>query len=399
MTKEIETLCSFENRGPTKEGERKASEYLEKRMKELGLDTHVQRFKVSPHYYWAYFIHALLVILAGVATIWTRPIWIPILSACIITFLIVSFWGDLTTRFHLVRNIIPKYPSQNIIGKIPKDNAKKNIIVSAHYDAAKAGSNVFDPDLDEKVTKFYKEKFDSTPNVMMPILICMFGVLVVALIRLFIPSGKAMWIITWVFQGIFSLGLLIAALAFLDIGTGHYVPGANDNLSGISAALSIASRIKKNPLKNSELTLLLVGCEEAIMMGMVEYFKKYGKELDRDKTYIINLETIGNGIVRYGTSEGFVRVKPYSRELIEIASYLKEHGGFSEIGTYEVRLGTDAMVPLVRGFKPITIIATNENYFVPHYHTLNDKLENMDIRVTMRARDLALSMIYELDRL
>jgi len=396
MMKEIETICSFENRGPTKDGERKAAEYLSGRMREIGLDVNVEKFKVSPHYYWVYFVHVIIVLLCGIATIWTRPLWYPILCAAIVALVIISFWGDLTTRFHLIRNIIPRFPSQNVTGRIPHKEAKKHIIVSAHYDAAKVGSHVFDPELDEKVAKFYKEKFDSTPNVMMPIIITMYGILIVAIVRAIFPSGTLMWSITWAIQGICSLGLLVAAFAFFDIGTGVYVKGANDNLSGVAAMLSIASKIRKEPLKNSELTFLTVGCEEAIMMGMVEFMKTH-RELDKENTYFINLETIGNGIVRYATSEGFVRIKPYSEELLRIAKRLVESGEFPEIGTYEVRLGTDGMVPLVRGYKALTIIATNENNFVPHYHTLQDLPENMDIRVTERARDFALRIIRELD--
>jgi len=398
MMEEIETMAAFPLRGPTKPGEKQAAEYLASRMKEIGLETTVEPYKISPHYYWVYFTHTLLAILAGVATIWTRPAWIPWLMAAVLAFITVSFWGDLTTKFHLIRNIIPRYPSQNVVGVIPNEKAKRRIIVSAHIDAAKVGSLVFNPDLDEKVAKFYKEKFDSTPNVMMPILLSMVGLLVVAVVRAIVPSGVAMWTVTWIVQGICTAGLLVALVSFFDIGIGVYVPGACDNLSGIAGCMSICERVLAEPLANSELEFVGFGCEESIMMGAVQYMKKHARELDKENTYFINLESIGYGTVRYGTSEGFVRVRPYSSELVGIARGLKESGGFDEIGTYEVRLGTDAMVPLVRGFKAITIFGFNENNFVPNYHTPQDTPENMDIRVTERARDLAMAMIRELDK-
>lgn len=398
LMEEIETISLFEKRGPTKEGERRASEYLEKKMKDLGLEVRVEGFKISPHYYWVYFVHMLLAIVAGVATIWTTPVWIPWLMAGVLSFVLLSFWGDLTTRFHLIRNIIPRYPSQNVLGHIPREGAKKHVIVSAHYDAAKVGTIVFDPDLDEAVAKFYKEKFDTTPNVMMPMILAMFALIGVAVARALVHSGTAMWIATWIVQGIASVALLVAAFSFFDIGTGHYVRGACDNLSGVAAALSVTESILREPLENCEYTLLAVGCEEAIMMGMVQYFKMHGRSLDRENTYIINLESIGAGNVAYGLSEGFVRVRPYSEELVSICRGLKDSGEFPEIGTYEVRLGTDAMVPVVRGFKAISLIAVNENNFVPHYHSDDDIPENIDIEVTTRARDLALRMVRELDR-
>jgi len=397
MLQEIETLCAFEKRGPTKEGERKAAEYLKKRMEEIGLEAKIEPFKTSPHYYWVYFLHMALAIALGAVSLITRPAWVPVLAAALLCLVLLSFWGDLTTKFHIIRNLIPRFPSQNVVGHKRGENPRKHIIVLAHYDAAKVSKTVFNPELDEKIAKFFKEKFNKTPNVMMPMIIAMFLLICVSVARAVASAGKAMWISTGVIQGIASLILLIAAGAFLDIGTGHYVPGAIDNLTGIAASLSIAEDVARNQLKNSDFTFLATGCEEAIMMGMVEYMKRHGKDLDPENTYFINLESIGGGNVCYATSEGFVRVRPYSQELISIAEKLKENGDFPEIGTYEVRMGTDGMVPLVRGFKAITIISVNENNIVPNYHCSLDIPENVDISVTERARDFALRMIRELD--
>jgi hypothetical protein len=398
MMKEIETIAAFPMRGPAKEGERKAAAYLEQRMKELGFKTAVEGYRISPHYYWVYFVHAVLAVAAGIATIWTRPAWIPWLMAGVLAFITVSFWGDLTTRFHLIRNLIRRYPSQNVVGFVPNESATRHIFVSAHYDAARVGDIVFNPKLDEAIARFYKEKFDSTPNVMMPILACMVALFIVAVVRAVVPAGAAMWTATWIVAGIASAGLLVAALGFFDIGIGHYVPGAIDNLTGIAACLSIGEEVLASPLKNCDLTVLCFGCEEAIMMGAVQYFKKHGREIDRDNTYFINLESIGNGTIAYGVREGFVRARPYDAELVRICEGLKESGAFPEIGTYEVRLGTDAMVPLVRGFRSISLFAFNENNFCPYYHTSEDKPENVDISVTRRGRDLAMAMVRELDR-
>ncbi len=399
MLEEIKAICRFEKRGPTKEGERKAAEYLKKRMEDIGLNAAIEPFRTSPHYYWVYFLHMVVALALGIVSIISRPLWVPVLAAALLAFVLLSFWGDLTTKFHLIRNLIPRFPSQNVVGHKRVENPRKHIIVVAHYDAPKVGKTVFNPDLDERIAKFFKKKFNKTPNVMMPMIIAMFLLICVSIARAVVPSGKSMWIATGIVQGIASLILIIAAAAFLDIATGHYVPGAIDNLTGVASCISIADDLVKNPLENSDFTFLATGCEEAIMMGMVEYIKKHKRELDPEKTYFINLESIGGGKVCYATSEGFVRVRPYSKELISIARKLKENGEFPEVGTYEVRMGTDGMVPLVRGFKAITIIAVNENNMVPNYHCDTDVPENVDISVTKRARDFALRIIRELDRM
>jgi len=398
MMREIETICAFETRGPALEGERRAASYIEGRMRDLGLEASIEEFDVSPQYYWVYFTHMVLALLAGLVTIWTRPPWIPWLMAAVLALDALSFWGDLTTKFHLLRGLFPRRRSANVVGRVPGAQGSRHIVVSAHYDAAKTGELVFNPELDEKIAKFYKEKFDSTPNVMMPLLAAIVLMLAVAVARAIPGSGGAMWAVTAVLQALASVALIIGAVSFFDIGTGPYVPGACDNLSGIASCMSIAEQVVSEPLENCDLTVVAFGCEEAIMMGAVEYFKEHARQFDRDNTYFINMESVGYGTVRYGVGEGFVRLRPYSEELVSIARELKESGEFPEVGTYEVRLGTDAMVPLVRGFKTITIFAFNENNFVPNYHTVEDKPENMDIRVTERARDLAMRMIRELDR-
>jgi hypothetical protein len=398
MMHEIETMSAMPMRGPTKPGERQAAEYLAKRLEEIGLESAIEDYRISPHYYWVYFTHCVLAILACLATIWTRPLWVPVVMAVLLAFISISFWGDLTTKFHLIRNLIPRYPSQNVVGVIPSDGSKKKrIIISAHIDAAKVGEIVFNEKLDEAIAKFYKEKFDSTPNVMMPILLSMIGLCLVAIIRAIVPSGTAMWIATWILQGVCTLGLLVAAFSFFDIGVGVYVPGANDNLSGIATCMSLAEELVTSPLANCELEFAAFGCEEAIMMGAVQYMKKHGRDLDRENTYFINVESVGNGNVRYATSEGFVRVRPYSTEMVGISKRLAESGGFDDVGTYEVRLGTDAMVPLVRGFKAISIMAFNENNFIPHYHTPEDTPDTMDVKIVERAREFTMALIRELD--
>lgn len=398
MLEEIKAICCFEKRGPTKEGERRAAEYLKKKMDDIGLNATIEPFKTSPHYYWVYFLHMTAALALGAVSLITRPLWVPVLAGVLLAVILLSFWGDLTTRFHIIRNLIPRYPSQNVVGHKGVENPQKHIIVLAHYDAAKVGKTVFNPELDERIAKFFKEKLNRTPNVMMPMIIAMFLLICVTVARAVAPSGKTMWISTGIVQGVASLILTIAAAAFFDIAIGHYVPGAIDNLTGIASCISIAEEVVRNPLENSDFTFLATGCEEAIMMGMVEYMKRHKKELDPEKTYFINLESIGGGTVRYATSEGFVRIKPYSKELISIAEKLKQSGEFSEVGTYEVRMGTDGMVPLVRGFKAITIIAVNENNIVPNYHCDMDIPENVDISVTKRARDFALRIIRELDK-
>jgi len=399
MMEEIKAVCGFENRGPCEEGEREAAEYLKSRMNDIGLKAEIEPIKVYPHFYRMGIIAIVLILGWSAATIWSsHAAWIPWVASSVCLYLSIAIWGDVSYRFYIFRRLFPQYPSQNVAGSIPCNEAKKHIFVSGHIDAARVGPHLYDPEMNKKLSKFLMDKLNMSVSPVLPMNIAMFVLTIVCIIRIIVRSGTAMWISTGIFQALASVILLVGLVALLDIETGHVVCGANDNTTAVAACLSIAESIVREPLKNSEFTCLLLGCEEALSPGMAAFIKKHSRELDRENTYFINLESIGGGTIHYTTAEGFVNVTEHDKELVSLARKLKVSGEFPELGTYVVRMGTDAGVPNVRGFKAITLIGLDEYYTPTVYHCDDDNPENIDISTVERGRDLALRMIRELDK-
>ena len=101
-----------------------------------------------------------------------------------------------------------------------------------------------------------------------------------------------------------TLVLLVGVFALIDIELSPIVPGANDNASGVATALSLAAELKAEPPSNLDVWIVLTGGEECLMQGMRSFVRAHRGELDRSSTYVLNLDSVGAGDVRFEVGEG-----------------------------------------------------------------------------------------------
>ena len=101
-----------------------------------------------------------------------------------------------------------------------------------------------------------------------------------------------------------TLVLLIGMFAFVDIELSDVVPGANDNASGVAAAVSLAEELSGDAPENLDVWVVLSGGEECLMQGMRSFVRSHRKQLADRPAYFLNLDSVGGGRVRYTASEG-----------------------------------------------------------------------------------------------
>jgi hypothetical protein len=77
------------------------------------------------------------------------------------------------------------------------------------------------------------------------------------------------------------------------MGSKMYIPGANDNASGISMLLSLAKYYKENPHKYS-IVFIALGAEEMGILGAKYYVKNPLFDLDRIR-FLVNFDMAGTG--------------------------------------------------------------------------------------------------------
>ncbi len=377
---DITQISRIPNRGPATEGEKKAAEYVAERMKQLGLETVVEPFRVIPHFPICWVMHSVLCILFCLLAF-----RYPFIAAAGLAFVTVSFVGDSSTRFYLLRRLLPSRESRHVVGTLKaRGEAKKVIYVAGHMDAGQMGFSL-NPEKAEPTAKMFKEKLGMQP----PLLALIFYVMILN------AAGAIMIGIMGVttFTTVFILATAAIHIIPIVIFTPHEFakisPGANDNAAGVAVALELARRFKDNPLENSEIRFLGDGSEETYMHGMACFMIAHQHELDKENTYFLVPESCGVGRPRVVIGEGVSWIEKHSPQLCNALLDSARELGYDDVESVILRTGgTDMSPPTVRGFKASGIIAMNENDYVPNYHWHGDLPENVEVETLEKVTNI-----------
>src|SRR3954454_995099 len=130
----IRELCSFEGRGPGTDSERRAANMLAGRLRNIGRRAQVEPFFAHPEYAVVHLIHAAMGVAGSViATVQ------PAIGFTLVFLAAVSTYLDLNTRLYLVRSLLFRRVSQNVVSPGDRPDAPTRLILMAHYDAARTG--------------------------------------------------------------------------------------------------------------------------------------------------------------------------------------------------------------------------------------------------------------------
>jgi len=172
----------------------------------------------------------------------------------------------------------------------------------------------------------------------------------------------------------FALYLLFTVILLIHREIwGVHVPGGNDNASGVAVMLDSFIHLADNLPIGAEVWAVATGCEEAGTVGMLRFLEEYGEAIKDD--YIINLDNLGIGNVKYITGEGLFTALQSDRDLV-LAAAACGREKFLDIGPHVYKsLTTDATPALVRGYKAMSIMAFTEDGLLPNWHWPTDLAE------------------------
>jgi len=388
---DITRLASIQpHRGPASPGEKEAADYVAGRMTELGLNPVVEPFKSIPHFPMSWVLHSLFAIGACALAVYYPFIAIPILI-----FITVSFVGDSSTRFYLIRKILPRGPSQAVLGAIKATVAPKKVVyIAGHLDAGQMGFSL-EPKGAERTVVLFQKYLGMQP----PLLALIFYDYILNLLAALLMGLIGLNWGTGIFLGITAAIHLIPIVIFVPHEFAKICPGANDNGSGVAVMLELARRFKNHPLPNTELRFLGDGSEETYMHGMACYMNLHQHELDKQNTYFLIPESCGVGRPRVVVAEGVSWLEEHSPELCGALLVAARELGYTDVTPIKLRTGgTDASPPTVRGFKAAVIIAMNENDFVPNYHWTGDIPENIEVPTLEKVSNIFEATIKKIDQ-
>ena len=386
----IRELCSFEGRGPGTDAERRAAGMLAGRLRGMGRRAEVEPFFAHPQYAVVHLIHATM----GVAGSLIATVE-PAVGFALVLLAAVSTYLDLNTRLYLVRSLLFRRVSQNVVSPGNRPDAPARLILTAHYDAARTGY-IF-----SKASNRIRRLPERVRLGLGPFRL-FFWVGLAPLLPI-IGARMAGLDATWLsaLQAIPTIVLIVAAFLLVDIALSEIVPGAYDNASGVAAVFSAADELTANPPEHLDVWVVLTGSEESLCEGSRAFVRARGRQLDRDTTYFVNVDSASFGQVAYEISQGAVISLPHDRQLIELCEALAAAGVADGGGAMPIRhpLLDDALPPRVRRMRSITLRTTDpDGNLAPWYHTHDDVPERVDPAALTRATDFVVALARLIDR-
>ncbi len=369
-------------RGSCTEAERKGHEYCRKVLGELKYDVHWEEFR-APLSAWQPFALATGIVLGATLISLIDGIG-PLAAAALTLIAIVSFFLHATHRDNPLLWFLPAGESQNVWVKAEsKKEPKRTVVIDAHVDThrtawAMSGKGPF--------------TFLQVLTTVGPV--AMVALLVVFVMRIF-GASPVLETISLALAAIVLITFVFVLLPDLT----KFVPGANDNASGAATVLDFAARLKKKPLENTEVFLLLSGSEEVGAFGARAFVAAHPELTDVD--YLV-VDNIGgkDTLAHYILDETLVMPVKSDPGLLALAREVADQNGDVQAQPKNLRGAYTNMTPIsMAGRRGIAFV----NYrpsdgMIPDWHQQTDTVDRLDLDILTGTQDYIWEIVEALDK-
>lgn len=362
------------HRGAGTREEEEARMYIIEELRKLGYNPVVKYFPTSPSFSYTYIVIYSMIALSPLIALTGVTTLAVILSIIGLALLLLEeeLYIPILT---LTLSRLWRRRSANIIAWFGA--GERRIVFMAHYDSTKAAYS-FNP------RRIHMLKHVIYVNFLSAILTTTLTILGVFLLKYILFIALILTTPLWL-----SIAILIHRELFHD-----YVPGANDNASGVSVLLGLAESLKKEGFNlHDKITVYMVftGAEEVGLLGSYHLYRSNPYLLS--SSIIVNVDNPGFGRLYFTECEGVILTWCSSREFREFIRRFAEDKGMGTI-VYKL-LPTDATPLMRRGFKATSLMAF-DNGTIKNYHWYNDTVDGVDPRNLVEAKNILLELVKSL---
>ncbi|HEX3691471.1 MAG TPA: M28 family peptidase [Solirubrobacteraceae bacterium] len=381
----IEALAPLERRAGS-DGERQAADWIAQRLRAAGCQAEVEPEEYREGYARVMRTLSITSGLAGAAALAhrrARP-----LAGAVAGAVTAAIADDVSNGPRLFRRAAsPARTTWNTVGSIGAADAPRTLVLLAHHDAAPTGK-IFDDTFQRWLGETFPgiiERIDTSLPLWWTLMTAP-GLVALGSLR-----GR---------RGLIAAGLAGSALAtavFEDVVRSPIVPGANDNLTAVAVLVALAERLRAAPVDGLRIVLASCGAEEVIQGGIYGFARRHFPALDRERTWFINLETVGSPRLIMLEGEGPVVMEDYHHRAFRdlIARVADQVGAHMRRGMRS-RNSTDAVLPSRAGYPTATLASMNRHKQLSNYHLMSDTPENVDYRTVRQALVLTEAVAREL---
>lgn len=287
----------------------------------------------------------------------------------------------------LRRSAAPTKTTWNVVAEAGDAQAERTLVILAHHDAAHTGA-IFDPTLQRRLVAAFPgvvERIDTALPVWWPVVgfpaLASFGA----------RSGRRGA------AAVGAVGSAIAAAFFLDIRRSPVVPGANDNLSAVAALVALAEALSERPVEGVRVMLVSCGAEEVLQGGIYGFAERRLSRLDPERTWVLNLDTLGSPELALLEGEGPLVMEDYfDRGFRDLIARTADREGLPLRRGMRARSSTDAVVPSRRCFPTATLTSLDRYKALSNYHMPSDTPDRLSYRTVDHAVALSEAVIRQL---
>jgi Zn-dependent M28 family amino/carboxypeptidase len=172
---------------------------------------------------------------------------------------------------------------------------------------------------------------------------------------------------------------LLGMVAMADVARSDTVPGANDNLSGVAGLVALAEMLAERPIGGLRVLLVSCGAEESLQDGIRSFMEGHRRELPPERTWFVNLETIGSPKLAMLEGEGPLVMRDYTDPSFrELVAETAAGAGLALERDLRSRASTDSVIPSRAGHPTATLSSVTDWRGLANYHWPSDVPENLD---------------------
>lgn len=366
-------------RGSTSRAERLACDWVAAKLQRLGYTVQVEPFRAPASFSYAYGIFFSCFAVAPLVYL-VSPV-----GAALFCLIALVLFALETSSVETVSRLLPKGPSQNVVGILKPSHPKRTLILTAHLDSARSAL-LWHPAI---VPYFHSIFLVLAAAMVIETLLYGIGLLTGA------SLGGAAWV--WWVSLVPAALLAVAVLILVDREVRYaHTRGANDNASGVAVMLAAADRLARGRLKETELWIVGTGCEESGPFGIARFLQSHS--FAKENTFFLNFDNIGAGCISYVTGEGILLTLKADAHLVEIARRVaSRHPAIGAQPILYKTLPTDNTIALLKGQRGMSLMAFDARGLLPHWHWRTDTIENIDAGTLRCATQFAVEIARDLD--
>jgi hypothetical protein len=370
----VETLAPLERRAGA-DGERRAAEWLAERLRAAGCEAEIEEAEFLDGYAGVMRSLTAASLGAGVAALTLAPA--RRLAGLVAAAVTAAIADDISNGPRVFRRVssAPK-TTWNVVGACGAADAPRTLVVLAHHDAAPTGA-IFDPSFQAWLGETFPgvvERIDTSFPLWWAVLAA----------PVLVAAGALRGRRGQLAAG--TVGSAVAVATFADVARSPIVPGANDNLAAVAVLVALAERLRDQPIDGLRVLLASCGAEEVIQGGIHGFARRHFPQLDRDRTWFLNLETVGSPKLVMLEGEGPVVMEDYhDRSFRDLVDRAAAGAGAPLRRGLRARNSTDAVIPSRAGYPTATLSSFDRHKALSNYHLMSDTPENLAYRTVAQA--------------